>query len=210
MGQKCQLVQLLFLCTPHPLFSVVNRRGQCHFIYMLDHGWICLSLSETMICPSLENTDCAQTARKWEHEFSNNSASLLRAAQGWAESLSPPVITHKTAGRAKKQTKKTPACQHSFHCNCSQHIHRITSLIQLYNHCSLSPLIVSLLNLFVCLLTLATQLFFCHANQAISVLNLIQFKQTTEEAQKRMKELWGTCRRGKQDSKVCNVKLRPF
>lgn len=159
--------RLPFLCTPHPLFSVVNCRGQCRCIYMYlsGRGCIYLSLSERMICPSLENTGCAQTAGKWEHEFSNNSEPLLRATQRCAESPSPPVITLKTAGRAGK--KITCLSKPFSLSNCSSHIHRITGLILLYNHCSLFPLIVSLLNLFVCVHTLATQMFFCHANQAI-------------------------------------------
>lgn len=166
--ERCQLKRLPFLCAPHPLFSMVNCRGQCHCIYMylLGRGCICLSLSERMICLLLENTGCAQTAGKWEHEFSSNSEPLLRATPRCAENLSPPAITLKTAGRAEK---KTPACQPLPLSNCSTHFHRITGLILLHNHCSLFPLIVSLLNLFVCVHTLATQMFFCHANQAICV-----------------------------------------
>lgn len=101
-----------------------------------------------------------------KHEFSNNSEPLLRATPRCAESLSPPVITLKTAGRAPK---KQPTCLSKLFSlsNCPTHIHRITGLILLYNHRSLFPLIVSLLNLFVCVHTLATQMFFCHANRAI-------------------------------------------
>lgn len=165
--ERCQLKWLPSFCTPHPLFCAVNCRGQRHHIYMylLGRGCICLSLSERTICPLLENTSCAQTTGKWEHEFSNNSAPLSRATPRRAESLSPPVITLKTAGRAGKK----PTCLSKLFSlsNCSTCIHRITGLILLYNHCSLFPLIVSLLNLFVYVHTLATQMFFCHANQAI-------------------------------------------
>lgn len=67
--------------------------------------------------------------------------------------------------------EKNPTCLSKLFSlsNCPTHIHRITGLILLYNHCSLFPLIVSLLNLFVCVHTLATQMFFCHANRAICV-----------------------------------------
>lgn len=91
---------------------------------------------------------------------------LLRATPRCAANLSPPVITLKTAGRAEENHLPV---KYSVLSNCSSHIHRITGLILLYNHCSLFPLIVSLLNLFVCVHTLATQMFFCHANQAICV-----------------------------------------
>lgn len=58
--------------------------GQCYciYIYLLERGCFCLSLSERMICHSLEDTGCAQTAGKWEYEFSNNSEPLLRATRG--------------------------------------------------------------------------------------------------------------------------------
>lgn len=166
--ERCLLKRLPFLCTPHPLFSAVNCRRQCHRIYMylLERGCICLSLSERMICPSLENTGYAQTAGKWEHEFSSNSEPLLRVTLRCAESLSPPVITLETAGRAEKN----PTClsKHFSLCNCSTYIHRITGLILLYNQCSLFPLIVSLLNLF-CLCSHFGYTNVCHANQAICV-----------------------------------------
>lgn len=102
--ERCQLKSLPFLCTPNPLFSVENCMGKCHCIYMslLQRGCIYLSLSERLICPSPENTGCAQTASKCEHEFSNNSEPLLRATQRCAESLSPPVITLKTEGMVEK------------------------------------------------------------------------------------------------------------
>lgn len=147
-------------------------------MYLLGRGCICLSLSERTICPTLENTGCAQTAGKWEHEFSSNSEPPLESD---TEVCSKPVATchnpqnSRQAWRKKKKTKqrrkkKTPACQRLFSLsNCSAHIRRITGLILLYNHCSLFPLIVSLLNLFVCVHILATQMFFCHANRAICV-----------------------------------------
>lgn len=105
---------------------------------------------------------------KWEHEFSNNSEPLLRATPRCVQRLSPPVITLKTAGRARK---KPPGCLSKLLSlsNCCTHFHRITGLILPCNDCSLYALIVSLFDWFVCVHTLATQTFFCHANQAICV-----------------------------------------
>lgn len=142
-------------------------QGHCIHMYLLRRGCICLSPSERMICPSPENTRCAQTAGKWEHAFSSNFEPPLESDAEFSASLSPPVMTLKTAGRAEENHLPVRSLSSLIGRRTFTRPLLNPAFFFFHNRCSLFPLIVSVLNLFVCVHTLATQIFFCQSNQAM-------------------------------------------
>lgn len=136
----CHFYAHLIYCSPWWIaggsVTVFTRTSQdvSVFVCLRQRGWFAPSLLCTNL-PLNGNTSLAIIlSPSWEH----------------AESLSPPVITLKTAGRARKKAA-APACQTLFSLsNCSAHIRRITGVILLYNHRLLSSA-YSFLAQFVCL-----------------------------------------------------------
>lgn len=164
----------------------VNWRG-CHFYVHLIHcspWWIagdgvtvftftCWNVG-VFVCLCQRgwfSTHCRTlTVHKLPVNGNTSLAIILNPPWERHEVCRKPVATCHNPQNSREGRKKNTCLSKLFSLsNCSPHITRITGLILLYNHCSLFPLIVSLLNLFVCVHTLTTQMFFCHANQAICV-----------------------------------------